>query len=154
MRVHVYVFMLNSSPCSLPESLESSEWQLLMVEVSQTRNRHDHPQNSSLGAAIGFPGRNSIHGPYQAVFYRRLPIFRTFLGDSNPQKLPSRRLRTLWEWKNRVLLEEYYIFNVAISTDYTLRGGGLVYLVFVQYTVYGDQFLASTRHEVGGLGGL
>ncbi len=47
-------------------------------------------------------------------FYRFLPIFRTFLGDFNPQKLPSRRLQTLWEWKNRVLLEEYYIFNVAI----------------------------------------
>ncbi len=52
---------------------------------------------------------------------RVLPIFtdlfRTFLGDFNPQKLPSRRLQTLWEWKNRVLLEEYYgSFN-----DFRLR---------------------------------
>ena len=45
------------------------------------------------------------------------PIFRTFLGDFSPQQLPSRRLQTLWEWKNRVLLEEYYIFNVAIPLE-------------------------------------
>ncbi len=45
------------------------------------------------------------------------PIFRTFLGDFNPQKLPSRRLQALWEWKNRVLLEEYYIFNVVIPLE-------------------------------------
>jgi hypothetical protein len=38
----------------------------------------------------------------------------TFLGAFNLQKLASRRLQTLWEWKNRVLLAEYYIFNVAI----------------------------------------
>ena len=50
-------------------------------------------------------------------FYRFLPIVRTFLGDFNPQKLPSRRLQTPWEWKNRVLLEEYYIFNVAIPLE-------------------------------------
>ena len=46
-----------------------------------------------------------------------LPIFPTFLGDFNLQKLPSRGLWTLWEWKNRVLLEEYYIFNVAIPLE-------------------------------------
>ena len=46
-----------------------------------------------------------------------LHIFRTFLGDFSPQKLPSRGLQTLWEWKNRVLLEEYYIFNVAIPLE-------------------------------------
>ena len=49
--------------------------------------------------------------------YRFLQIFRTFLGDFNPQKLPSRGLQTLWEWKNRVLLEEDYIFNVAIPLE-------------------------------------
>ena len=27
------------------------------------------------------------------------------------------RLQTLWEQKNRVLLEEYYIFNVAIPLE-------------------------------------
>ena len=31
--------------------------------------------------------------------------------------LDSRSLETLWEWKNRVLLEEYYIFNVAIPLE-------------------------------------
>ena len=36
------------------------------------------------------------------------------MGDFNLQKLPPRRLQTLWEWKNRVLLEEYYMFNVVI----------------------------------------
>ena len=35
------------------------------------------------------------------------------MGDFSHQKLPSRGLQTLWEWKNRVLLEEYYISNVA-----------------------------------------
>ncbi len=53
----------------------------------------------------------AFHGP------RFLPIVRTFLGDFNPQKLPSRGLQTLWEWKNRVLLEEYYIFNVVIPLE-------------------------------------
>ena len=43
--------------------------------------------------------------------------FRAFLGDFNHQQLPSRRLQTLWEWKNRVLLEEYYIFNVVIPHE-------------------------------------
>ncbi len=43
-------------------------------------------------------------------------MFRTFLVDFNHQKLPFRRLQTLWEWKNRVLLEEYYVFNVVIIT--------------------------------------
>jgi hypothetical protein len=36
------------------------------------------------------------------------------LGDFDPDGLDSRSLRTLWEWENRVLLEEYCIFNVAI----------------------------------------
>jgi hypothetical protein len=39
------------------------------------------------------------------------------LGDFNLQKLPLGRLQTPWEWKNRVLLEEYYIFNVAIPPE-------------------------------------
>ncbi len=26
-------------------------------------------------------------------------------------------LQTLWEWKNRVLLEEHYIFNVVIPLE-------------------------------------
>ena len=51
------------------------------------------------------------------TFCRFSPIFRTFSGDFNLQKLPSRRLQTLWEWENRVLLEEYYIFNVAIPLE-------------------------------------
>ncbi len=56
-------------------------------------------------------------GPSRELICRfssiRFPIFRTFLGDFNLQKLPSRRLEVLREWKNRVLLEEHYIFNVA-----------------------------------------
>ncbi len=39
------------------------------------------------------------------------------MGDFAPDGLDSRSLRTLWEWKNRVLLEEYYIFNVAIPLE-------------------------------------
>ena len=46
-----------------------------------------------------------------------LLIFRTFLGDFTPDGLDSRSLQTPWEWKNRVLLEEYYIFNVAIPLE-------------------------------------
>ena len=57
-------------------------------------------------------------------FYRFLPIFLTFLGGFNPQKLPSRRLQTLWEWKSRVLLEEYYIFNVAKKTKQLIKSKG------------------------------
>ncbi len=33
------------------------------------------------------------------------------------QKLDSRSLQTLWEWENRVLLEEYYIFNAVIPLE-------------------------------------
>ncbi len=51
------------------------------------------------------------------MFFRFLPMFLTFLGDFNHQKLPSRRLQTLWEWKTRVVLEAYYIFNVAIPPE-------------------------------------
>ena len=47
-------------------------------------------------------------------------MFQTFLGDFNLQTLPSRRLQTLWEAKNRVLLEEYYIFNVVIPLEHQL----------------------------------
>ncbi len=41
------------------------------------------------------------------------------MGDFTPGELDSRRLQTLWEWKNRVLLEEYYIFNVVIRLEVT-----------------------------------
>ena len=52
-------------------------------------------------------------------FYRILPIFRTFLGDFSHQQLPLRRLWGLWEWKNRALLEEYYVFNVVIPLEHS-----------------------------------
>ena len=35
-------------------------------------------------------------------------MFRTFLGDFNLQKLPSRRLEVLWELNWRMELEESY----------------------------------------------
>ncbi len=37
--------------------------------------------------------------------------------DFNLQKLPSRGLQALWEWKNRIILEEFYIFNVVIPLE-------------------------------------
>ena len=43
------------------------------------------------------------------------------MGDFNLQKIPSRRLRTLWELKNRVLLEECYIFNAVIPPEGRMR---------------------------------
>ena len=55
--------------------------------------------------------------PIFTEFYRFLPIFQTFLGDFSPGELDSRSLRTLWEQKNRVLLEEHCIFNVAIPLE-------------------------------------
>ena len=33
------------------------------------------------------------------------------MGDFAPEGLDSRSLQTPWEWKNRVLLEEYYNYN-------------------------------------------
>ncbi len=39
------------------------------------------------------------------------------MGDFNPQTLPSRGLQTLWEWKNRVLLEEYCARSFAMTTS-------------------------------------
>jgi hypothetical protein len=46
-----------------------------------------------------------------------IPFFQTFLGDFTPERLDSRSLETLREWKNRVLLEQYYIFNVVIPPE-------------------------------------
>ncbi len=54
-------------------------------------------------------------------FLHNFTDFQTFLGDFNPQQLPSRGLQTLWVWKNRVLLEEYYILNVAIPLELETR---------------------------------
>ena len=39
------------------------------------------------------------------------------MGDFTPDGLDSRSPRTPWEWENRVLLEEYYIFNVVIPPE-------------------------------------
>ena len=36
----------------------------------------------------------------------------------DPQKLTSGRLQTHREWDDRVRLEEYYIFNVAIPVEW------------------------------------
>ena len=54
---------------------------------------------------------------FSLIFPDLLPICLTFLGDFNLQKLPLGRLQTPWEWKNRVLLEEYYIFDVVIPLE-------------------------------------
>ena len=58
-----------------------------------------------------------IKGLFVGRFFPIFPICRTFLGDFTPDRLDSRSLETLWEWKNRVLLEEYYIFNAAIPLE-------------------------------------
>ena len=50
-------------------------------------------------------------------FSRFFPILQTFLGDFTPDGLDSRSLQSLWEWENRVLLEEYYIFDVVIPLE-------------------------------------
>ena len=39
------------------------------------------------------------------------------MGDFTPDRLDSRSLHTPWELKNRVLLEEYYIFNLVIPPE-------------------------------------
>ncbi len=54
---------------------------------------------------------------YYSFVFANFRIFLTFLGDFTPDGLDSRSLQTPWEWKNRVLLEEYYIFNVAIPLE-------------------------------------
>ena len=61
--------------------------------------------------------RAALTRPISADVYRFLPIFRTFLGDFNPRKLPSGSLRTLFEWKNRIHLDEYFTFNLAIPPE-------------------------------------
>ena len=44
-------------------------------------------------------------------------IFPTFLGDFTPDRLDSRSLQTLWEWKNRTRLDEYYFFYYLIPPE-------------------------------------
>ncbi len=94
-------------------SCRSGAWTCTNVIIVEhpclTIRGHGSPPNTAFVAPV-FPSILSL----LSYFYRFLPIFRTFLGDFNPQ---SRRLRTLWEWKNRVLLEEYYMFNVVIPLE-------------------------------------
>ncbi len=100
------------------------------------RTPRDPPQSSrekrrfldkcyySLGKNVNFPD-----------FYSFLPIFRTFLGDFTPDGLDCRSLQTVWEWKNRVPLEEHYIFNVAIPPwdppSRVVKVGEMKYMCFV-----------------------
>ena len=63
------------------------------------------------------PASALSHERFLPIFTDFLPIFLTFLGDFTPDRLDSRSLETLWEWKNRVILEEYYIFNAAIPLE-------------------------------------
>ncbi len=81
----------------------ADEWQ------APPRSRHMRRCGPGLRAIL-----RTINRPFFPRFFRN---FRTFLGDFNPQQLPSRGLQTLWEWKNRVLLETYYIFNVVIPLE-------------------------------------
>ena len=59
-------------------------------------------------------GEGPINRLILTDFYR---FFRTFLGDFTPDRLDSRSLQTPWEWKSRVLPEEYYIFDAAIPLE-------------------------------------
>ena len=59
-------------------------------------------------APIADPYKGAYQGLNRPIFPRIFRIFRTFLGDFNPQKLPSRRLQTLWEWKNLGSLRKSY----------------------------------------------
>ncbi len=60
------------------------------LRIPRRKRRFLESSYYSLGKSDNFP-----------FFSRFLPIFRTSLGDFNPQKLPPRRLQTLCEWKNR-----------------------------------------------------
>ena len=85
----------------------------------------------TLGAALSDCGRAAegelplpavLNPPIEGLLIgRSLPIltdFSDFLGRLRPSKTyHPEDLRTLWEWKNRVLLEEYYIFNVVIPLE-------------------------------------
>ena len=74
---------------------------------------------ATLAAATAAFKRSRAFAPTSAVdllgrFSPISPICLTFLGDFTPDRLGSGSLQTLWEWKNRVLLEEYYISDEAI----------------------------------------
>jgi hypothetical protein len=78
-------------------------------------------------------------------------MFRTFLGDFTPDRLDSRSLQSLWEWKNRVLLEEYYIFNVAIITwvHYLGPPGPSPSQILGTSSRFSEDFLARERDPLG-----
>ena len=40
------------------------------------------------------------------------------MGDFTPDRLDSRSLQTLWEWKNRVLLEEYVLHLLCSNSSF------------------------------------
>ncbi len=70
---------------------------------------------------------------------------RSTYENVNLGKFALMSLQTLWEWKNRVLLEEYSIFNEAIppedefgtnrrrALDKTTATGESTLLIWVQY---------------------
>ena len=94
---------------------DTRSWRMLVdLEYNACRPAIDLPQGSPWPPPRWPP---LLLGVSLVIRYRLLPIFRTFLGDFTPDRLDSRSLQTLWEWKNRVLLEEYYIFNVAIPLE-------------------------------------
>ncbi len=72
--------------------------------------RREEVGRRTLGAYGGFLLSFFCRDRFQLLTHH----FRTFSGDLTPDRLDSRSLRTLWEWKNRIALEEYYILDVVI----------------------------------------
>ena len=99
-----------------PEALALWPWCAVSSSASPV------PASSPLAAAAPRGARRHLNSRESAKprfpdCYRLFWIFQTLLGDFTPDRLDSRSLQTLWELKNRVLLEEYYIFNVVIPLE-------------------------------------
>ncbi len=102
--------VLRRGPGSTSTSARASSSFVTRLPFQLQSSPRDHPET---------PVRHALS--LQRDLYRELipisPIFRTFLGDFTPDRLDSRSLEPLWEWKNRVLLEEYYFLNVVIPPE-------------------------------------
>ena len=90
------------------------------LQVVGTSRRHFDPHVARHRQPLklqGLPTRPLL-GPLLGCFFTDVYRFlRLYWETSTIKNYHSQDSRALWEWKNRVLLKEYYIFNVVIPLE-------------------------------------
>ena len=73
-------------------------------------------------------------------FYRGIDFDRWPVDLLKPQKLSPTSLQTLWEYQNRLLLEEYYTIDEVIppEDDFLKKNMDVIQVVKCEYNFYYD----------------